>query len=64
MLNLNILFILPFCYFSSFYYILAIGLYRANMPLDEECMVHVVCMLVSGSGRVRQAPRAKTRQNS
>ncbi len=30
--------VLPFYYFSSFYYILAIGLYRANMPLDEECM--------------------------
>ncbi len=29
-LNLNILFILPFCYFSSFYYVLDIGLYRAN----------------------------------
>jgi hypothetical protein len=37
-LNLNILFILPFCCFSSFYYVLDIGLYRANMPLDEECM--------------------------
>ncbi len=29
-LNLNILFILPSCYFSSFYYVLDIGLYRAN----------------------------------
>ncbi len=37
-LNLNILFILLSCYFSSFYYILDIGLYRANIPLDEECM--------------------------
>jgi hypothetical protein len=37
-LNLNVLFILPFHYFSSFYYVLAIGLHRANMPLDEESM--------------------------
>ncbi len=29
-LNLNILFILPFYYFSSFYYVLAIRLYCAN----------------------------------
>ncbi len=33
-LNLNILFILPSCYFSSFYYVLDIGLYRANTKLQ------------------------------
>jgi hypothetical protein len=40
-LNLNILFILPFYYISSFYYIMDIGLYRANKSTMSDHMIGI-----------------------
>jgi hypothetical protein len=51
-LNLNILFILPFCYFSSFYYVLDIGLYRANSSTTIVCRAYYSTMIIGTFGKI------------